>query len=293
MSDNYDITIPENLSPEDAAKQVPEFISNSIVSLRTIQQRIQETQKKAEDAKEEAEEAWLVKVGFWHSSTPALEALQKAGKCQSEAVIGISECQELLFKQQYILAQCTKYLFMLCCANLANAKIAVNEIRMRLQEASEDEISEMARNELQKTMHQLKQQIDLLEQQERLKSKVDKIESKLKTLESFLSKPRRKGEIPVFEPSDTQEPTGDTFSQNNFSDCGARKVCYIILAIILGALGIHDFYAGKTFRGIAKMCISLLSVGTLCWVPIIWSVIDIVIACKDEEFFSSKWHSKK
>ena len=288
MDNNYDIIIPENLTPEEAAKQMPIIIGDGMNSLKAIQQKIQETQQKAKDAKEQATDAWLVKVGFWHSSTPALEALQRAGKCQSEAVISISECQELLFKQQYILAQCTKFLFMLCCANLANAKIAVKEIQMRLQEASEDEISDMARNELQKTVQQLKQQIDILEQHERLKIKVDKIDISLKKLESFLAQQHPKGKIPIYKPLETTETTP---SEKLSDDSRKRKIFYIIFAIVLGALGIHDFYAGKTFCGIAKICITLLSAGTLCWVSIIWAIIDIIIACKDEDFFNVKWHA--
>ena len=290
--DNFDITISENMSPEEAAKQMPVIIGDSMNSLKAIQQKIQETQQKAKDAKEQATDAWLIEVAWYTRTVPALEALQRAGKCQSEAVIGISECQELLFKQQYILAQCTKFLFMLCCANLANAKIAVKEIQMRLQEASENEISDMARNELQKTIQQLKQQIDLLEQHERLKRKVDKIDEKMKSIEFFLSKNNTQGKFPVYEQSVDQEQEDKTFSQANTNHSETRKIFYIILAVILGILGIHDFYAGKQFCGIAKICITLLSAGTLCWISFIWSIIDIVMACKDEEFFSSKWHAR-
>lgn len=182
MNDS-ELVVIDNISPEEAAQQVPVIISNSMNSLKNIQAKIQETKQMAEDAKEQAESAWLVDVGFWRRTTPALEALQRAGKCQSEAVVGISECQELLFKQQCVLAQCTKYLFMLCCANLASARIAVQEIQASLQGASQEEISDIAKNELQKTMQQLKQQIDILEQQERLKNKVSKLDVELQRKE--------------------------------------------------------------------------------------------------------------
>ena len=123
--------------------------------------------------------AWRVEVGFWHRTTPALEALQRAGKSQSEALVGISECQELLFEQQCILAQLTKNLFMLCMENKASALIAVKQIRAQLQGASQEEISDIARNEMQKTIQQLKRQIDIIEQQERLQNKVISLENEL------------------------------------------------------------------------------------------------------------------
>lgn len=182
MDNNYEIVVAENLSPEEAAKQVASVIGKSMDSLKVIQNRISETKGKAENAKDQATKAWLVPVGFFHRTTPALEALQRAGKCQSEALVDISECQELLFQQQFILAQCTKCLFLLCCGNMACARIAVQQIQAQLKGASEEEISDIARNELQKTLQQLKQQVDLLEQQEKLKGKVGQLEEHINTV---------------------------------------------------------------------------------------------------------------
>lgn len=283
MNNNYEITIPENLQPEDAAEQLPIVISESMGSLKAIQQKIHETQRKAKDAKEKAVTAWHVKVGFFHRTTPALEALQSAGKCQSEALIDLSECQELLFKQQYILAQCTRLLFMLCCANIANARIAVKEIQMRLQEASQEEISEMARNELQKTVQQLKQQIDLLEQHDRLKRKVENIDLKMKKLEECIANSTG---IEIKMP--IQAPDADQILPEK--DIKNRKIFYTLFAVIFGWLGAHDFYAGKIFCGIAKICITLISAGTLFWISTIWAIIDIVMAYRDKDFFTVKWH---
>lgn len=68
---------------------------------------------------------------------------------------------------------------MLCMENKASALIAVKQIRAQLQGASQEEISDIARNEMQKTIQQLKRQIDIIEQQERLQNKVNSLENKL------------------------------------------------------------------------------------------------------------------
>ncbi len=55
-----------------------------------------------------------------------------------------------------------------------------------------------------------------------------------------------------------------------------QKVVYILLAIFLGYLGIHNFYAGYNGRGISQLLISLLSIGILIPVVWIWAIIEII-----------------
>mgnify|MGYP003315709033 CR=1 FL=1 len=52
------------------------------------------------------------------------------------------------------------------------------------------------------------------------------------------------------------------------------KVAFIVLAIFLGELGIHDFYAGYTTKGVIKLVITLISLGFLSWVSWIWALIE-------------------
>ncbi len=59
-------------------------------------------------------------------------------------------------------------------------------------------------------------------------------------------------------------------------------VVFIILAIFLGGLGIHNFYAGYRDRGLAELvvwlilsCISCGFLGILCWVYVIIDIIYI------------------
>ena len=49
-----------------------------------------------------------------------------------------------------------------------------------------------------------------------------------------------------------------------------KLVTYRMLAFFLGSLGVHDFYAGYTIRGVIKLLLFLL--GGLSW---IWALVDI------------------
>jgi TM2 domain-containing membrane protein YozV len=67
------------------------------------------------------------------------------------------------------------------------------------------------------------------------------------------------------------------------------RLVYILLALFLGTLGIHNFYAGRTGQGAAQLAITLVSCMLMCvvigfftiWLTIIWSIIDIVTVTHD------------
>ena len=56
---------------------------------------------------------------------------------------------------------------------------------------------------------------------------------------------------------------------------------YIVLGIFLGALGVHNFYAGYTGRGIGQLCLSILTLGYLAIISWIWAIIEICIVDRD------------
>jgi TM2 domain-containing membrane protein YozV len=59
------------------------------------------------------------------------------------------------------------------------------------------------------------------------------------------------------------------------------RTSYIVLGIFLGALGIHNFYAGYTGRAVGQLCLTVLTLGYLAIVSWIWAIIEICIVEKD------------
>jgi len=58
-----------------------------------------------------------------------------------------------------------------------------------------------------------------------------------------------------------------------------NRTVYIILAIFLGGLGVHNFYAGRTGIGVAQLLITIFSCGT---VPIwLWAIVEACIVTTD------------
>ena len=63
------------------------------------------------------------------------------------------------------------------------------------------------------------------------------------------------------------------------------RLTYILLAIFLGCLGMHNFYAGYAERGIAQLLITLL-VGWLIVpliVNVIWIIVEICVVDTDAD----------
>ncbi|HLK07887.1 MAG TPA: NINE protein [Candidatus Angelobacter sp.] len=59
------------------------------------------------------------------------------------------------------------------------------------------------------------------------------------------------------------------------------RTSFIVLGIFLGALGIHNFYAGYTGRAVGQLCLTVLTLGALGIVSWIWAIIEICIVEKD------------
>ena len=79
--------------------------------------------------------------------------------------------------------------------------------------------------------------------------------------------------------SSSLQPTRQAYTESHHSQAGEQKnrVVYVILGIFLGVLGIHNFYAGRTYCGLAQLLTTLL----LGWLilPVfgiwIWTIVEI------------------
>lgn len=55
------------------------------------------------------------------------------------------------------------------------------------------------------------------------------------------------------------------------------KIAAGLLAIFLGALGVHNFYLGYIGKAVAQLLITVLSCGVLSFISYIWAVIEGVL----------------
>lgn len=59
-----------------------------------------------------------------------------------------------------------------------------------------------------------------------------------------------------------------------------RRLTYILLGILLGVIGVHNFYAGYTFKGLAQLLISTI-VPPIVFIVFIWVIFELFTVKKD------------
>lgn len=62
-----------------------------------------------------------------------------------------------------------------------------------------------------------------------------------------------------------------------------NRITYILLGVLLGALGAHSFYAGSMKKGYVQLGITLLSFGFAGLMVWIWAIIDICTITTDND----------
>lgn len=143
---------------------LPSMVSNQVEQIRDLSVKVKQAMKSAKQAKESAENAKRKSTGFGHKKE-AIEALQSATMDVVEAQISAAEAQETSFQYQQQLSEITKKLFGLGILNIAANRTVVRELELRLQNASEEELSELAKKEICNVVKQLKAQEDIMEKQ--------------------------------------------------------------------------------------------------------------------------------
>ncbi len=59
------------------------------------------------------------------------------------------------------------------------------------------------------------------------------------------------------------------------------RVAYVLLAVFLGTLGIHNFYAGYTSKGIIQLLITVCTCGYAGIVSWIWAIVEACTVTAD------------
>lgn len=163
---------------------LPEVLQGQITRIEELNGKVTKavgSAKKAESISKAAAKNSINFLGF--GTTKAIEELQKAGVLLAEAVQSGAEAQRVSFDFQKKLADITKYLFKLGTSSIAAHRIVVREIELRLKNASEEELSELARQELILVVQQLKDQEDILKKQEKITEDIKKHDKGLERLE--------------------------------------------------------------------------------------------------------------
>lgn len=167
-------TLPANvlelndIHPFFDEKTLPELIQGQVGKLNELDRSVKAALVAAELAEKRAKAASERSAGrawFQDKKREAIEELQTAGIELASAVQSSAQAQKISFEFQRRLADISKYLFTLGVSNIAANRTVVRELEKRLSGASEEELSELARQEVLAVIQQLKEQEDILRKQ--------------------------------------------------------------------------------------------------------------------------------
>lgn len=89
----------------------------------------------------------------------------------------------------------------------------------------------------------------------------------------------------------TQQPVGGMVNQYQpqqmMQSGGKSRMAAGLLGLLLGGLGIHNFYLGYTGKAVAQLLITVLSFGLLAFVPAIWGAIEGVMILTDKNYLDA------
>jgi TM2 domain-containing membrane protein YozV len=88
-------------------------------------------------------------------------------------------------------------------------------------------------------------------------------------------------QIPVTAPYTYPQRQVGGYPYSAYGRSYKSRTTYIVLGIFLGALGVHNFYAGYTGRAVGQLCLTVLTLGYLGIISWIWAIIEICIVDKD------------
>lgn len=166
---------------------IPDIVAGRIEDISALEKEVENSESSAKAAMEyvgtqmtryEEKGVWIFRHRAGNTKDiveDTQEAVERLASAQQVSVNALKKS----FEFQKKLAETSKYLFELGCANITVNRIAVRAIEAKLNGASKGEISELARQEMMAVVRQLKEQEDILKKQEFLTSKVKENVSRL------------------------------------------------------------------------------------------------------------------
>ena len=164
----------DNISVAD----VPKLIEDQFELMTSLKENLNLARSHAKDADLKVREAKEKRIGLFNKKD-AMEAL-------SEATLKNTEALEKTFEYQQALTNITKFLFGLGVSNIAVNRTIVRELELRLEHASEEEIDDMARQELLNVVHDLKAQEDITKKQTDFSLRLKNVNDELDGIDSDL-----------------------------------------------------------------------------------------------------------
>ena len=149
-------------------EQIPPVVKKCVLALSKLQEKVDNAVARSDSAKTKASTAAGVKLAWWKigDKAKAIEALQSAVSSQSDAMLDQSEAMMAMLEYQKAIAHAMQFLLNIGVSSMANNRAVYDAVKAEIQNCSEEELSELAKQEFKNTLAQLQSQQDILRKQE-------------------------------------------------------------------------------------------------------------------------------
>lgn len=171
MSESNVTNITELENVNVTEEELPDVISEQFKKIIEIDQKIKSATENCEASKQAADKMILAKM---LNQKDAINSTQDAVRSLAEAQATLSEAQKMLFESQQKMADGMRYLLVLGASSIAMNRVVIAELEAKLKQASKEQLSAKAREELIGV-------IKLLREQESAFSKQDRMSDEIKT----------------------------------------------------------------------------------------------------------------
>lgn len=164
--------------------KIPSAVKDCVVGLGILQKKIDAAVQRSDSARRSANSAANVKLAWYRigDKTEAIEALQSAVSSQSNAMFDQSEAMLAMLEYQKAITHAMQFLLGLGVSSIANNRAVYNAVKAEIQNCSEEELSELAKQELKNTLAQLQSQQDILRKQEETHEKTKQNRAAIKKI---------------------------------------------------------------------------------------------------------------
>ncbi len=174
------------------AKEVPELIQSQFSKISEIRKRVDKAISSAYSVKKTV----VNQVGGKAKGTKeSIESINQAAITIANAQLDAMAAQQVSFEYQQKLAEITRFLFCLGLSNITLNRVVVKELELKLKEASDKELDELARSEIESLLKQLKAQQDVDKKQNDLAERVKEQQKRLDQQELEINELKEQIEI--------------------------------------------------------------------------------------------------
>lgn len=166
------------------ASKIPALVNEQVKKLKALDEKVQDVLANAKDAKDSADRARSCKKSgvFGIARADALETISDAVKALGDANENNAQGLSEVFGFMQSLAEISKGLFGLASMSMVAHNTVVQQLELKMRGASGEELSELAQNELERTISILKNQGNVLAEQDKQKKRLEAMQLRLNAL---------------------------------------------------------------------------------------------------------------